>query len=108
MLIEQFLLFLPGYFYDGQLSLNLCGWVEPWSGLSKGQKRNLKFLYETNCDCKVRVAKPVLSTGEHLMASFVNKPLTYCTQNNQGLVVQSIVSLTSLLRGQLIKCFTTL
>lgn len=42
-----------GHFYDGQLSLDLCGWVEPWSGLSKGQKRNLKSLYETHCDCKV-------------------------------------------------------
>ena len=29
-------------------------------------------------------------------------------RNNLGPVVQSIVSLTSLLRGQLVKCFTTL
>lgn len=42
-----------GNFYEDQLSLNLCGWVEPWSGLSKVQKRNLHSLYEDNCDCKV-------------------------------------------------------
>ena len=29
-------------------------------------------------------------------------------RENQGLVVQSVVSLTSSLRGQLVKCFTTL
>ena len=32
----------------------------------------------------------------------------YVVVTNQGLVVQSIVSLTSLLRDQLVKCFTAL
>ena len=40
---------------------------------------------------------------EHKSASTSNR-LKYA---NQGPVVQSIVSLTSSLRGQLVKCFTT-
>ena len=32
----------------------------------------------------------------------------YASKDHQGPVVQSIVSLTSSLRGQLVKCFTTL
>ena len=34
--------------------------------------------------------------------------ISYRRETEQGPVVQSIVSLTNLLRGQLIKCFTTL
>ena len=34
--------------------------------------------------------------------------LSYRPAKNQGPVVQTIVSLTSSLRGQLVKCFTTL
>ena len=34
--------------------------------------------------------------------------LCYGAESHQGPVVQSIVSLTSSLRGQLVKCFTTL
>ena len=36
------------------------------------------------------------------------KLIEICKTNNLGPVVQSIVSLTSSLRGQLVKCFTTL
>lgn len=42
-----------GHYYEDELSLNLCGWVEPWSQLSKMQKRHLRSLYENNCDCLV-------------------------------------------------------
>lgn len=42
-----------GYYSGDELSLNICGWVEPWSKLSKMQKRHLRSLYETNCDCTV-------------------------------------------------------
>ena len=38
-----------------------------------------------------------------------NLPLAFCEgKKNLGQVVQSILSLTSSLRGQLVKCFTTL
>lgn len=42
-----------GHYSNDQLSLNLCGWVEPWEWLSKMQKRHLRSMYETNCDCTV-------------------------------------------------------
>ena len=38
----------------------------------------------------------------------ISVPVLAENWKHQGLVVQSIVSLTSSLRGQLVKCFTTL
>ena len=40
---------------------------------------------------------------------FINSSVLICfAEKRQGPVVQSIVSLTSFLRGQLVKCFMTL
>ena len=48
----------------------------------------------------------IVLLNEPLTNNFVK--LTMLLKNHQGLVVQSIISLTSSLRGQLIKRFTTL
>ena len=42
-----------------------------------------------------------------LIHRIYHKPLTNTVDPDQGPVVQSIVSLTSSLKGQLFKCFTT-
>ena len=43
-----------------------------------------------------------------LVISLISLLVSFCREKYQGPVVQSIISLTSSLRGQFIKCFTTL
>ena len=51
-------------------------------------------------------SNPPAPTADRLWETFTF--LVFITITPQGPVVQSIVSLTSSLRGQLVKCFTTL
>ena len=52
----------------------------------------------------------IIKPNETLVSRLGGKPVKTLMKNhkNQGSVVQSIVSLTSSLIGQLVKCFTTL
>ena len=43
-----------------------------------------------------------------LVISSISLLVSFCREKYQGWVLQSIFSLTSLLRGQLVKCFTAL
>ena len=52
-----------------------------------------------NFDFEISIVDLFLSNVNHVLVP---------KDDNQGPVVQSIVSLTSSLRGQLVKCFTTL
>ena len=60
------------------------------------------YFSQTQNAVYLRVAKPLVKT---LLLAFINELKIDITLDP---VVQSIVSLTSSLRGQLVKCFTTL
>ena len=66
-------------------------------------EKNLMSVFKPQVDIFLTVQNRQECNAQKTTKSFP----TFCPKN-QGLVVQSIISLTSSLKGQLVKCFMTL